>query len=69
MISQNCHTLNQIKPCDNLTLKSNFFDSKPKLSQGLILADILAHVYVKIASRKEMKEMKEKKCESDDFKR
>ena len=38
IISQNYHILNQIKPCDNLILKSKFFCSKPKLSQGLILA-------------------------------
>ena len=35
--SQNCHRLNQIKPCNNSILKSKFFDSKLKLSQGLIL--------------------------------
>ena len=37
IIKQNCHILNQIKPCDNLILKSKFFDPKLKLSQGLIL--------------------------------
>ena len=37
IISQYCHTLNQIKPRDNLILKSMFFDSKLKLFQGLIL--------------------------------
>ena len=38
IILQNCYTLNQIKPCANLILKSKFFDSKPNLSQGLISA-------------------------------
>ena len=37
IISQNCDTLNQIKPCDNLILKSKVFDSKLKFSEGLIL--------------------------------
>ena len=37
IISQSCHTLNQIKPYDNLILKSKIFDSKLKLSQSLIL--------------------------------
>ena len=38
IISQNCHLLNRIKLCNSLILKSNLFDSKLKLSQGLILA-------------------------------
>ena len=37
IISQSCHILNQIKPYNNLILKSKIFDSKLKLSQSLIL--------------------------------
>ena len=64
IISQYCHTLNQIKPCDNLILKSILFDSKLKLFQGLILvqrADILAHANVKKCITKENERKKENK--------
>ena len=49
IISENCRTLNQIKSCNNLILKSNFFDSTPRLRFNFSSkkAYILAHVYVK----------------------
>ena len=45
MISQNCHTLNQIKPWENLILTSIFFYSKLKLFEGLNIVQREPTVY------------------------